>query len=488
MGSVFVSHSSTDDPIVARIVADLRGLGHDVWVDQTELTAGAPLFGVIQSAIEQSDAFLLLLSEEASASPWVRTEWEAGFTRKLADDSYTFLLARLDDSEVPLFLASRKWVDVAADYDGALRVIHESLATMDTAALAKPAVWYFDDHKDSLAAFRKRHSTTFRVRTFAEIVGLMSALGQAAEDRTLAPNVILLDLYCPREGADKKSVADTEQALAVFVKAESELKGYVDAAWRPVGVEIVETVRDLYPPERLPIVMHTQEGLFLLRDELVQELEEMGAGWLLKGRFSPETDRMVIERVVLGSGHKLGDGKPRLLIIDDNPKYIQAFIERQGDYYEIVAIDNESEVLRTLNRMDAEGVFPDAFVVDMYYPRGADDAARERIDLANQKLREFSEIEGSLRNCVRESFEPLGVKALKQIRKVFSASEVPVLVYAQSGMLLLNDQSIQEIERLGSGWLLKDRYDARTEQTMILGELLRRKRHEAGASGTYASR
>jgi len=137
--------------------------------------------------------------------------------------------------------------------------------------------------------------------------------------------------------------------------------------------------------------------------------------------------------------------------------------------------------------MESEGVFPDAFVVDMYYPRWADEEAHERIDLANEKLREFAELEASLRAAVRESFEPLGVKALKQIRKVFSADEVSVLVYAQSGMLLLNDQSIQEIERLRSGWLLKDRYDSRTEQTMILGELLRRGRHGSATTAVSTS-
>jgi hypothetical protein len=71
------------------------------------------------------------------------------------------------------------------------------------------------------------------------------------------------------------------------------------------------------------------------------------------------------------------------------------------------------------------------------------------------------------------AYEPLGLTALKQIRRVFKTDDVPVLVYTQSGMLMLDDRGIQEIERLGAGWLLKDRYDARTEQMMILGELTR---------------
>jgi len=473
VGTVFVSHSSQDNPIVTRIVSDLRDLGHVVWVDHSDLPYGASLAGSIQAGIAESDAFLLLLSQSSLTSGWVDIEWQAALERKVADDAYTFLLARLDDADVPLILRSRKWIDFAADYDDAVKAISSSLGLAEATAATPPAVWYFDDVQESLDAFAERHSSRFRVRTFSEIVDLLSALGKAKADPAQAPDAILLDLYCPRGSADKAAVAEAERDLVAFVQAEQELKGFVDAAWQPIGVDIVQSVRQVYSAERLPIVMHTQEGLFLLRDELVQELEEMGAGWVLKGRFSPETDRMVIERVILRSGHRLGKGRPRVLIIDDNPKYIEAFVERQHEHYEIVAIENESEVLRTLSTLEADDAFPDVFVVDMYYPRGSDAASLERIDIANQKLREFAEVEHRLRASIRESFEPLGLNALKQIRKVFSAEEVSVLVYAQSGMLLLSDQSIQDIERLGATWLLKDRYDARTEQTMIFGELLR---------------
>jgi CheY-like chemotaxis protein len=190
----------------------------------------------------------------------------------------------------------------------------------------------------------------------------------------------------------------------------------------------------------------------------------------------------VLERIIMQSGHRMNPGKQRLLIIDDNPAFLDAFIERQGDYYEIETLESQAEVLRTLNRMDGEGVFPDIFLVDMYYPRGGP-GSQELIDVANQRLREFAELEREIHDAVQQSYEPLGLSALKQIRKILSADELPVLVYTQSSLLTLGDQGIQEIERLGGGWLLKDRYDARTEQAMICGEIIRARRAQSGAGG-----
>lgn len=482
MSSVFVSHASDDNPTVARIVTDLRAAGHTVWVDKSDLPAGGSLAGSISKGIEGSDAFLLLLSKSAAISRWVDLEWQAGLSRSMSDASYVFLLVRLDDVEVPLLLKGRKWIDLGAGYGEALEAIEKSLSPTAAAAPGKPEVWYFDDVLESLEAFVKRHSSAFEIRTFTEVVDLLSALNQATTARARVPSIILIDLYCSQDGADPDVLAETQRRLAEYFSAERELKKSVDAAWRPIGVEIVESVREFYPPEKLPIAMHTQQGLFLLRDELLQDLEKMGAGWLLKNRFSPETDRMVLERIMMQSGHQMSSGRQRVLIIDDNPKFIEAFIERQSDYFEIVALSSESEVLRALNRMDDTGEFPDIFVVDMYYPRATDDDGQKLIDAANGQLREFAELEKQLQGAVQRSYEPVGMSALKQIRRMLSADELPVLVYTQSGMLTLGDQGIQEIERLGGGWLLKDRYDVRTEQAMVLGEIFRasRKRAETG--------
>lgn len=484
---LFISHKTADDALASRLADGLALAGVRCFVDH--VSADCTQWVDLVAFADQAPALLLLLTPNSYDDQGVNLLNES--LPMPGSDRITIVVHTPDvavgQGRVGRQFRAYSWItwDPAEGVDGVVGLVRRRLNMSSTdrpdvlrsegggpASKSQPLVWYFDDDEVSTKAFVGRHQERFRVRTFTEIVAVMSELQQAKLDRSLRPDAILLDLYCPRPGASPEDCAAAERDLAEFVRKEEELKGFVDAAWRPFGVDIAETVREVYPNERLPIVMHTQEGLFLLKDELVQQLKELGVGWLLKGRFSPETDRMVIERLIMKSGHQLGPGKPRVLIIDDNRKYIDAFVERQGDHYDIEAIETEAEVLSTLRRRDAEGTFPDVFVVDMYYPWGSDAEALARIDLANQKLREFAEVEGRLRRSIQQSFEPVGLTALKHLRKIFGVDEVPALVYAQSGMLLLSDAHIQDIERLGGAWLLKDRYDAQTEQTMILGELL----------------
>lgn len=483
MTSVFVSHASGDDRIVTRVVADLRSSGHTVWVDKSDLAAGDSLAGSIQRGIEGSDAFLLLLSESAAQSRWVELEWQAALSRSMVDDSYTFLLARLDEVQVPLLLSSKKWIDVAADYEEAIATIRAALGPATSTGPRRTTVWYYDDTPESLQSFAARHAATFDVRVFSEVVELLSALTDAEASAAGLPDIVLVDLFCPRSGVDAEALAQTNLQIGEFLHAEHELLRYVDDAWRPIGVEIVESVRQFYSPERLPIVMHTQQGLSLLRAELLRDLERLAVGWLLKNRFSPETDRMMIEGAIMRSGARASAGKRRVLIIDDNPKFITAFRERQSAYYEIESIQSQDEVLPALAGLDESGNFPNVFLVDMYYPRGNDESAKRLIDLGNKKLAEFAALESSLEASIRRFYEPLGMSALQEIRDMYSPGELPVLVYVESGMLMLEERGIQQIERLGGGWLLQSRYDARTEQTMIVGEVVRARKARSRAHG-----
>ncbi|MDP2401704.1 MAG: toll/interleukin-1 receptor domain-containing protein, partial [Actinomycetota bacterium] len=159
MGTVFISHSSHDQSLASRLAGDLRQSGHSVWLDQSDLPAGASLAGSIQAGIAQSDAFVLLFSEQALNSGWVELEWQAALERKVADSAYTFLLCRLGDAEVPLILRGRKWIELRdeAEYALAVDAIRGSLVPPAPTTKAAPVVWYFDDVQESLDAFAERH-------------------------------------------------------------------------------------------------------------------------------------------------------------------------------------------------------------------------------------------------------------------------------------------------------------------------------------------
>ncbi|WP_043534291.1 toll/interleukin-1 receptor domain-containing protein [Actinomyces polynesiensis] len=475
MTSIFVSHASQDDADVDRVVAALRSWGHDVWVDRSDLSAGSALALSIQEGLSNAEVFLLLHSAASSRSQWVELEWQAALAKSISDPDFTFLLAALDPTPPPLLLQSKKWLKLRSGGDLDLEPLREALGGRPDPATSRPSLWYYDDERAWLDRFTREHEDRFEIRTFDNASELLSALQMTALGNQELPDVVLMDYYAYRNDLTPEQRERAREAVTVLLDAEHRLKGVVDAAWHPAGVDIVETVRDFYPPEKLPIAMHTQQGLILLRDDHIQQLETLGVEWLIKNRFSAETDRLVLAGIAQRAGHTITRSRPLALIVDDNPNYIRKFRERQQDFYDIESITSEAEVMPTLARMEAEGRFPDFFLVDMYYPTGPSES-QELIDAANRKLKEFADLESATQDVVRQSFEPLGLRMIRKIRKFFPPSQLPVLVYTVSGLVSVGDQGFREIERLGGTWLLKDRYDAQTEEILICGEIFRARR------------
>jgi tetratricopeptide (TPR) repeat protein len=72
--SVFISHSSKDDPIVRELRQALSDLGIETWADSERLSGGDLLAPVVQNEIGNADCFLALVSFNALNSRWVQRE------------------------------------------------------------------------------------------------------------------------------------------------------------------------------------------------------------------------------------------------------------------------------------------------------------------------------------------------------------------------------------------------------------------------------
>lgn len=82
---LFLSHSSTDKPIVRKIAADVtsnktaEGRPLTVWLDEAEIRGGRSIPGAVNQGLETSRFFALLLSASyfESSSGWTDAEWHA---------------------------------------------------------------------------------------------------------------------------------------------------------------------------------------------------------------------------------------------------------------------------------------------------------------------------------------------------------------------------------------------------------------------------
>jgi len=135
MGLVFISYSRKDVQTVEDIVARLKKDKFEVWFDRESIKGGELWTVAIVEAIDNADAFVLMLSPNSTASDNVRKELH------LAQDSKKklFPLLLVPVMLPPQFryqLAGIQWLDYAEDPEGKYLELVEVLR-VNQAALAK---------------------------------------------------------------------------------------------------------------------------------------------------------------------------------------------------------------------------------------------------------------------------------------------------------------------------------------------------------------
>ena len=93
--AVFVSYARPDEPHAERVAEALRAKGYEVWRDD-DLPAHRPYAEVIEERLRGAKAVVVLWSEEAAKSQWVRAE--ADYARSAA----TLVQFTLDGAVTPI--------------------------------------------------------------------------------------------------------------------------------------------------------------------------------------------------------------------------------------------------------------------------------------------------------------------------------------------------------------------------------------------------
>ncbi len=87
---VFLSHSSADKDVAERVVVALRRAGADVWFDEHNLGA-TQLLDEIMRQLRARPVFIVLLSQTAFASDWVKRECKWAFNIQMRNPSHIIL-------------------------------------------------------------------------------------------------------------------------------------------------------------------------------------------------------------------------------------------------------------------------------------------------------------------------------------------------------------------------------------------------------------
>ncbi|HEU4562575.1 MAG TPA: toll/interleukin-1 receptor domain-containing protein [Longimicrobium sp.] len=104
--SCFISYSSQESPIAARIHEDLEAAGIRCWFAPEDMKLGSRIRVALDEAIQMHDKLLLILSTGSVESQWVEQEVEAALERERSEGTEILVPIRVDDS---IFKVSAGW-------------------------------------------------------------------------------------------------------------------------------------------------------------------------------------------------------------------------------------------------------------------------------------------------------------------------------------------------------------------------------------------
>ena len=119
--TVFISYSHKDGEFVDRLSIGLLNHNIKVWRDEYKISAGDSLTQRIRGAIDQASCLCVVLSDQAVASEWVRTEIAAGLLEEREKASFTIVPIRITDAEFPEPLRDHLYIDFRSSFEDGLR-------------------------------------------------------------------------------------------------------------------------------------------------------------------------------------------------------------------------------------------------------------------------------------------------------------------------------------------------------------------------------
>jgi len=125
---IFISYSRKDTEFVRRLARDLEQAGYDAWWDVEELRGGQAWAAEIEKHVRACDGVVVVLSPDSNRSEWVGKE-----TLLAIDLKKTIIPVKCRDSELPLALVDRQFVDFRENYAERLQALLQALPSPSVA-------------------------------------------------------------------------------------------------------------------------------------------------------------------------------------------------------------------------------------------------------------------------------------------------------------------------------------------------------------------
>lgn len=209
MGHIYIGYSRKDREVVFQYIERLREEGHEVWVDDQNIEAGAAdWWSQIQAAIAEADAYILFLSLASVESQWIRTE--LNFALNNHKPVIPVLLEHLPLQFLPMQIANIQYVDATQSIETALRQILLALeATVTPRQQARQTA------QMPVAPAQARAKSGVNWGVILVVVGVLVAVIALLVQTTSSP-----DILSPTNTATSSS--DSQLSATALVQAVTE--------------------------------------------------------------------------------------------------------------------------------------------------------------------------------------------------------------------------------------------------------------------------
>ena len=127
--NVFLSYRSVNRGWVLNLYDVLTELGFKVFLDQYVLKPGDSLAKSLEDGLENSQAGVLIWSNSAKDSEWVRNEYDVMISKATKDKKFYFVPVKIESVKLPTFANTKLFIDFTEYPDGPnggdlLRLVH----------------------------------------------------------------------------------------------------------------------------------------------------------------------------------------------------------------------------------------------------------------------------------------------------------------------------------------------------------------------------
>jgi WD40 repeat protein len=212
MADVFLSYSRRDSEFVGRLAQSIEEHGKEVWLDVEGIADGEVFPEAIKRAIEQSDAFVFVITPASVASSYCENEVE--YAREMQKRIVPVLRDPVADAELPPEIRDRNWIPFTEEreIDAALARLVGALDT-DLEAAKAHTRWLVK----ALEWDGERREKSFLLRG-SELASAEKWLASSPEDADPAPTALQREyVLASRESAARRQRMLVGASLAVAV-------------------------------------------------------------------------------------------------------------------------------------------------------------------------------------------------------------------------------------------------------------------------------